>query len=277
MHLILRWVVIVVCVCGFDVSLALAGDPLARPSSPEALAHLDRGNALYNTRSFAEAISEFKAGAVVDGAPVFDFNLGQSYRQLGNYQAALWHYDRFLKYGQPAGQLLDAVMAFMKEMQGHLANRALTMPPTDVASESDATRARHGSARAPTPPPTATQPRPQPNTVPPDDRADSINWGGWTVTGMGALALGGAGFLFQRVSSLTDQANAEPYDRARDDLHDEANTRHIVGIIVGVGGVVLTATGIYMLVSHGRHHEASSVTAFDVGISGSGIVAFGHF
>jgi hypothetical protein len=113
--------------------------------------------------------------------------------------------------------------------------------------------------------------------VPPDDRADSNNWVGWTVTSTGAIALGAAGLLLLRASSLSDQANAEPYSRARDDLHDRANTRSIVGVIVGVGGVVLTVSGIYMLASHRGHREASSATAFDVGISGRGIVAFCHF
>lgn len=36
-------------------------------------------------------IVEYNAGALVEPAPVFDYNLGQSYRQLGKYREALWH------------------------------------------------------------------------------------------------------------------------------------------------------------------------------------------
>lgn len=63
--------------------------PLARPASPEAQEHLDRGNRLYGTRPFEEAIAEYKAGALIEPAPVFDYNLGQCFRQLGRYQEAI--------------------------------------------------------------------------------------------------------------------------------------------------------------------------------------------
>jgi len=112
MRTILRWFVVVACFAGlFGGNLAFAGNPLARPTKREARGHLDRGNKLYNLRSFDEAIAEFKAGAIIEAVPVFDYNLGQAYRQLGKYEDALWHYDRFLNYGHPTGQLLDAVTA----------------------------------------------------------------------------------------------------------------------------------------------------------------------
>src|SRR5882724_11088677 len=117
MRLILRWLVVIACFVGvFGGNAAFAGKPLARPTNHEACEHLDRGNKLYNLRSFDEAIREFKAGALIESAPVFDYNLGQAYRQLGKYKDALWHYDRFLNYGRPTGELLDAVTGFMAEM-----------------------------------------------------------------------------------------------------------------------------------------------------------------
>src|ERR1041384_1339104 len=114
MRSVLRWLVVVVLFVNFLAgNVASAGKPLARPTKHEAREHLDRGNKLYNLRSFDEAIVEFKAGAIIEPVPVFDYNLGQAYRQLGKYQDALWHYDRFLNYGHPTGQLLDAVPGFM--------------------------------------------------------------------------------------------------------------------------------------------------------------------
>ena len=250
---------------------AIADDTFAKPSSSAAREHLSRGIRLYNTRSFEAAIQEFKDGAIVESTPVFDYNLGQCYRQLGKYEEALWHYERFLNHGSPTGPLLAAVTDFMREMRGHLANRALTMPPTGAAAEPDTSPGRPAATPAPTPP------RQQPDAKPAEDRDSSINWVGWTVTGTGVVAMGAAGFLFVRASTLNDQANGDANARTRNELHNQADTRTIVGAVVGVGGAVLTATGIYMLLSHGRRHEASNATAFDVGISGRGVVVFGRF
>ncbi|HEX8113875.1 MAG TPA: hypothetical protein VF516_39355 [Kofleriaceae bacterium] len=123
MHTVLRWIVMAGCLWLLG-GVATAGNPLARPARRDARAHLDRGNRLYNTRSFEEAIVEYKAGALIEPATVFDYNLAQSYRQLGKYKEAIWHYERFLNDGQPAGELLDAVNAFLEEMRVQLAGRA---------------------------------------------------------------------------------------------------------------------------------------------------------
>lgn len=88
---------------------AARADPFAKPASPEAREHLIRGNRLYGVRSFEEAITEYKAGALVEPAPVFDYNLGQCFRQLGRYQEALWYYQQFLSSGNPEGEVLGAI------------------------------------------------------------------------------------------------------------------------------------------------------------------------
>src|SRR5690348_7410836 len=101
MHLPLKWFVVLISFIVASKAVAGFADPLGKPSKTEARDHLDRGNNLYNIGSFEDAIIEYKAGALIEPAPVFDYNLGQSYRQLGKYQEALWHYDRFLNKGQP--------------------------------------------------------------------------------------------------------------------------------------------------------------------------------
>src|SRR5690349_7516641 len=112
MHTVLRWVVMAGCLLLLG-SVAIAGKPLARPASREACDHLDRGNNLYHTRDFDQAVAEYKAGSLIEPAPVFDFNLAQAYRQLGKYKEAIWHYERFLKHGRPEGELLDEVNDFL--------------------------------------------------------------------------------------------------------------------------------------------------------------------
>jgi hypothetical protein len=112
---------------------AARANPLAKPAAAEARNHLVLGNKLYGVRSFDEAAAEYKAGALVEPAPVFDYNLGQCFRQLGKYQEAIWHYERFLTRGNPQGELLDAVNGFIAQMKSELEKRAMTQKPTEPA------------------------------------------------------------------------------------------------------------------------------------------------
>lgn len=279
MRLILRCLVVTACFLGvMGESSANTGNPLAKPTDRTAREHLVRGNRLYNTRAFDEAIVEYKAGALAEPAPVFDYNLGQAYRQLGKYQDALWHYDRFLKYGQPTGELLDAVNGFMVEMRAQLANRAPAMPPTGPAASIDgsSTPARAGAPSMVTP--RAATERDEPlGRLDRTNAADSPYWFGWSTLGAGVVAVGASGLLFLRASNLDDQANAEPDMRERNALRDQARTRNLIGAVVGIGGAVLTATGVVMLVTHSRDRGRSGTASVDIGLSGHGVVVFGRF
>lgn len=272
----LRWFVLFVClVAAVSPRDAFAGDPLARPASREAREHLDRGNKLYNIRSFDEAITEFKAGALIESAPVFDYNLGQAYRQLSKYQDALWHYDRFLKYGGPTGELRDAVMSFMAEMRVHLANRALTMPPTGSAPpDRGPDPATPATSTPPTEPRAATTRVVEPASQP--EQRDTRDWIGWSLTSSGVVALGVSGALLYRASSLHSQATMELDARARNKLYEQVSTRNTAGIVVGVGGLVLTAAGVVKLALHGRR-PASGLALLDVGVTSHGAFVLGQF
>ena len=130
MHAILRWLLILGCFLGVVAHMAHA-ESQKKLASAEARRHLTRGNKLYNIRSFDQAIEEYKAGALVEEAPVFDYNLGQCFRQLGKYQEAIWHYERFLNRGDPQGEVLDAVNGFLAQMKSELDKKAMTQKPTE--------------------------------------------------------------------------------------------------------------------------------------------------
>jgi tetratricopeptide (TPR) repeat protein len=269
MRLPARWLVVMTCFLIASKAVAAFGDPLARPTSPEAGDHLDRGNNLYNIGSFDDAIGEYKAGALVEPAPVFDYNLGQANRQLGKYREALWHYDRFLNKGQPAGELRDAVIAFMAEMRTHLENKAQTMPPREPAPTDTSSSSTPSVASAPT-----AAPLQQANTATADE-SDGRDWLGWSLTGSGLVALGASGVLFYRASQLNSQGDSEPDMQARNSFYDEANNRKLAGAIVGIGGVVLTTVGILRLTLH--HRSPPSQTALNVGLSNHGLFVAGSF
>jgi hypothetical protein len=248
------------------VAIAHAGGPLARPSSPDARAHLDRGIKLYEVRSFAEAIAEFKAGAIIESVPVFDYNLGQCYRQLGKYEDALWHYDRFLNYGNPSGELRDAVVAFIAEMRAHLANRALTMPPTEAA------RPAENDVR-----PKMQSPGAEPASPPLRDQSSRHDWIGWGLTGGGVASIGAAGLLFWNASTIQNRASTEPNMQMRVDLRNQGDHRALIGGIVGAAGVVLIGVGALHFLMHSPEPSSRGVAALRIGVTGSGAYVTGQF
>jgi len=113
--------------------VAAADPPIRKPALAAALDHLARATKLYNVRSFEEAADEYKAGALIEPAPVFDYNLGQCYRQLGRYKEAIWHYERFLKASPETPERNESVTGFIAQMRAELESRAMTAPPIEPA------------------------------------------------------------------------------------------------------------------------------------------------
>jgi hypothetical protein len=213
-----------------------AADALAKPVAATARDRLTAGNKLYRLREFDKAIDEYKAGALVEDAPVFHYNLGQCYRQLGKHEDAIWHYERFLDRARPSGEIKDAVDGFVRQLKDELATKAKikAQPPTGPA------------------PDTRPIERRAPETITLVERGepwyrDSFAWG---LVGAGAIAGGvSIGFLLHG-NGLDGDANMETRQDVRNELHDQANRARLVGTIVGVGGAALLVTGIVKLVIH---------------------------
>lgn len=91
----------------------------------EAVARLSAGERFYTVGEFEKAIVEFKAGALLVNLPVFSYNLGQCYRQLGNYQEAIWHFERYLARGSDPEVKADAAQ-FVEQMRAELESKAKT-------------------------------------------------------------------------------------------------------------------------------------------------------
>jgi tetratricopeptide (TPR) repeat protein len=248
----MRFVSILIMLVCFAYPRPLHAGPPPKPTNPEALAHFNRGNKLFNVRSFDEAVTAYKAGALVEAAPIFDYNLGQCYRQLGQYKEAIWHYERFLKRGQPEQDYLDGVTGLIAQMRSELDKAAMTQQPTEPA------------------------PEPVPaSTTPSSDAAWYSDAMGWGLTAAGAVGLGVAGGLFLSASNLDDDANQNPIQRERDDLYDQASRRRLVGTIVGIGGAGLLVTGVIKLAI--TPTGARSATSWNLGVSGNGVMVFGRF
>jgi tetratricopeptide (TPR) repeat protein len=67
-----------------------------RSSDQIARRHHERGTTFYNLGQFEEAIGEYRKGYEQKADPVFLYNIGQAYRQLGALDRALFFYRRYL-------------------------------------------------------------------------------------------------------------------------------------------------------------------------------------
>jgi serine/threonine protein kinase len=237
-------------------------------AAPEARRHLAQGNKLYNIRSFDQAIEEYKAGALVEEAPVFDYNLGQAFRQLGKYEEAIWHYERFLNRGDPQGEVLDAVNGFLAQMKSELAKQAMTQKPIKPGGASNPSQELQASQNTPQ----DTHP-PQVNSVAETARSP------WTMTRGIALGLASTGlvslaagvvFGLQTQGLKNDVAQLCPMNPCVDAnkvnmLTDRAGTRAtLANVSYGVGAGMIAGAAILWYI--GAPSAASSRSRSDYAI-----------
>jgi tetratricopeptide (TPR) repeat protein len=72
--------------------LAAADDAATRA----AKLHFDRGEKLYALTRFSEALDEYQKAFDARPIPDFLFNIGQCYRNLGDYDSAIFSYRKYL-------------------------------------------------------------------------------------------------------------------------------------------------------------------------------------
>jgi tetratricopeptide (TPR) repeat protein len=249
-------------------------DPRAEPTNPQARAHFDRGGKLFALRDWEGAIAEYKQGALIESLPVFDLALGQCYRRLRRYDDALWHFNRFVRYGQPSGKLLQGVEDLLRQIRAELAQE----PPR--ATQSGPVERTPGAApsfwaQASAPPPVATPPA---AAVTVDRREpwyrDALGLGLVTV---GTVAAGTAGYLLFDAHRARDESNTDPVQVRRDELYDQSVSRYRWGAALGVASGSLLIVGVIRLATRPVDHVPSGATSWHVGVSSDGVVVFGRF
>jgi hypothetical protein len=83
-----------ICVaCVASARTAYADDPAMRA----AKRHYERGQKLFALQKFDEALEQFQAAFDAKPIPDFLFNIGQCHRNLGDYEAAIFSFKRYLK------------------------------------------------------------------------------------------------------------------------------------------------------------------------------------
>lgn len=261
--------VVVLAALSASAATAFAEDEIAKPTSPAAREHLTAGVRLYRMGDFEEAIKEYKAGALIEDAPIFYYNLGQAYRKVGNYDKAIWNYQRFLDRAKPLpANVKEATERFIREMTAEKEQAARNTPPTEP-SPSPAPKTE------PSPPPPSPSPAKTITVQAEPWYADKFGWG---LAGTGFVVTGVAVWLRIDANGLDDDANAELAQRKRSELRDRADSRRLAGTIAGVAGGALLVAGIIKLAltDNDREKQIES-TSIDFGVSPNGIAVLGRF
>ena len=165
-------------------------------------------------KEFQKAIEFYKEGALVEDAPVFLYNLAQCYRQLGEYEDAIWHYERFLDAQNPDDEIRMYVRNFIDVMKAELKQKVKNQPPTDPGDDGQRPDAdKRNSDDSITVPIKFDAPSPW--------YADRI---GWALAG-GGLVIGGIGAgLLVNAAALRSDADRELNAIKRQELRDKADS-----------------------------------------------------
>ena len=78
--------------------------------------HYEKGQKLFALRRFDEALVSYEAAFEAKPLPAFLFNIGQCHRNLGDYDAAIFTFRKYLKL-EPEAENREAVLELLDELQ----------------------------------------------------------------------------------------------------------------------------------------------------------------
>jgi tetratricopeptide (TPR) repeat protein len=91
--MILRILALLALLLAVTPRVAHADDPATRASKR----HFERGEKLFALGKFDDALDEYQKAFDAKPIPDFLFNIGQCYRNLGDYQQAIFSFKKYLK------------------------------------------------------------------------------------------------------------------------------------------------------------------------------------
>lgn len=162
------------------VRVAHAEDPAERA----ARRHYERGQKLFNLQKFDEALEQYQKAFDAKPIPDFLFNIGQCQRNLGDYEAAIFSFKRYLKL-DPETENREKVESLIEELE-------------EKIDEANTERMRLGKR------PRADEPDEEPeNPEQPAGRPVYKKWWFWTGLAVVGVA-GGVGVYAATRSSAPD-------------------------------------------------------------------------
>lgn len=166
--------------------LAVAG-PAADTQARDAFA---KGEQLFKSGRYAEAIAAFEAGNRQKPHPAFLFDLALTYRAMGDSGRAIDYYRQYLK-AKPDADDRAAIEASIAEEQAKLAKAAAPVP-TPAPAPAPITAPAPAPAPAPALAPEVAAVTAEKEAGPPPAKSDRPiyqKWWFWTATGVAVSAV----------------------------------------------------------------------------------------
>jgi tetratricopeptide (TPR) repeat protein len=113
MTLPLPRLLLALCLTVLAARVAHANDPAERA----AMRYFDRAEKLFALGKFDEALDEYQKAFDAKPLPAFLFNIGQCYRNLGDYQQAIFSYKKYLKL-DPGAPNREHVQELIDDLEG---------------------------------------------------------------------------------------------------------------------------------------------------------------
>lgn len=167
---------------GLATGLGLSTRTAAADSAATRTAkrHFERGEKLYALAKFSDALDEYQKAFDARPIPELLFNIGQCYRNLGDYESAIFSYRKYLTLA-PEAENRPQVEQLIADLQAKI-------------DQNDTRRLGLQPAPAPVPapaPPQPTQPT-QPAATPVRDAGHPIYTRWWFWTGVAVVVVGTA-------------------------------------------------------------------------------------
>jgi tetratricopeptide (TPR) repeat protein len=159
--------------------VAAADDAATR----DAKRHFERGQKLYTLTKFREALDEYQQAFDARPIPDFLFNIGQCYRNLGDYDSAIFSYKKYLAAAPDAPNRAQVEQLIV-----------------DLQTRKDQEDARR-LALQPSPPPAPAPPPANTAAAPPPSQPIYTRWWFWTGIGVVAAGAGVATYELTRPAS----------------------------------------------------------------------------
>ena len=86
------------------------------PGTRAARRHFERGEKLFALGKFDEALDEYQTAFDAKPLPGFLYNIGQCYRNLGDYEQAIFSFKKYLKL-EPEASNKESVEQLIEELE----------------------------------------------------------------------------------------------------------------------------------------------------------------
>jgi tetratricopeptide (TPR) repeat protein len=189
-------ILLAVLLAALAARVAAADDPALRA----AKRHFERGEKLYALTKFSDALDEYQQAFDAKPIPDFLFNIGQCYRNLGDYDAAIFSYRKYLKLAPDAPnrdkveQLISDLSAKRDQSDaqrlGLTRSRATEAPPAEPSGARAPDRATDRAGDRASAPGDRAGPPAGERPDRPDDRPVYKTWWFWTITGVVVVGAG---------------------------------------------------------------------------------------